>query len=87
MKEAAVPVAAIYGSNASGKSNLIDAMDEIQRTIVKSHVALGATDDIPRYPFELDDEGAMKPTRLDCTFTVGDRGVDEQGDKPARVCV
>ena len=27
LKEAAVPVAAIYGSNASGKSNLIDAMD------------------------------------------------------------
>ena len=79
LKEAAVPVAAIYGSNASGKSNLIDAMVEIQRAIVKSHMALGATDDIPRYPFQLDDEGVMKPTRFDCTFTVGDRGADEQG--------
>ena len=79
LKEAAVPVAAIYGSNASGKSNLIDAMDEIQRAIVRSHMALGATDDIPRYPFQLDDESATKPTRFDCTFTVGDRGADERG--------
>ena len=79
LKEAAVPVAAIYGSNASGKTNLIDAMDDIQRTVVGSHMALGAADDIPRHPFQLDDEGAMKPTRLDCTFTVGDRGADEQG--------
>lgn len=79
LKEAAVPVAAIYGSNASGKSNLIDAMDEIQRAIVRSHMALGATDDIPRYPFQLDDESATKPTRFDCTFTVGDRGAGELG--------
>ena len=79
LKEAAVPVAAIYGSNASGKSNLIDAMNEIRRTIVGSHMALGAADDIPRHPFQLDAEDAMKPTRFDCTFTVGDRGADERG--------
>ena len=79
LKEAAVPVAAVYGSNASGKSNLIDAMDEIQRAIVGSHTALGATDDIPRDPFQLDDESATKPTRFDCTFTVGDRRADHRG--------
>ena len=73
LKEDAVPVVAVYGANAAGKSNLIDAMDEIQRTIVRSHKSLGATDRIPRTPFRLDDISAAKPTRFDCTFTVGRR--------------
>ena len=86
LKEAAVPVAAIYGSNAAGKSNVIDAMDEIRHTILNSHMALGATDDIPRYPFALDKESATAPTRFDCTFTIGDSGSDERGsDKPESV--
>ena len=70
VKEAVVPVAALYGPNAAGKSNLIDAMDEMQRTIVRSHVGLGATDHIPRSPFRLDETGTTTPTQLDCTFTV-----------------
>ena len=72
LKEGAVPIVALYGGNAAGKSNLIDAMDEIQRAIVRSHNMLGATDRIPRAPFRLDDMGSAKPTRFDCTFTVGE---------------
>ena len=71
LKEDAVPVVAVYGANAAGKSNLIDAMNEIQRAIVRSHKSLGATDRIPRTPFRLDDTSAEEPTRFDCTFTVG----------------
>ena len=41
LKEGAVPIVALYGGNAAGKSNLIDAMDEIQRAIVRSHNMLG----------------------------------------------
>ena len=77
LKEAAVPVVAIYGANAAGKSNLIDAMDEMQRAIVQSHKSLDATNRIPRTPFRLDDITAAKPTRFDCTFTVGERGTKE----------
>ena len=76
MREAAVPVVAIYGANAAGKSNLIDAMYTIRRHVVLSHTGLGVTDTIPRDPFALD--GGTGPTRLDCTFTVGGRSVHGQ---------
>ena len=74
LKEAAVPAVAIYGPNAAGKSNLIDAMDEMRRAIVESHSSLGATDRIPRAPFRLDDAAGARPTLFDCTFTLGLRG-------------
>ena len=64
LKESAVPIVALYGGNAAGKSNLIDAMDEIRRAIVQSHKSLGAADRIPRAPFRLDDTGSATPTRF-----------------------
>ena len=73
LKEAAVPVVAIYGANAAGKSNLIDAMYEMRRAIVQSHKSLDATDRIPRTPFRLDETISATPTRFDCTFTIGER--------------
>ena len=86
LKEAAVPIAAIYGPNAAGKSNLIDAMDEMRRAVVHSHKSLGATDRIRRAPFRLDDEAESKPTRFDCTFTVGQQGADgQEPDQPGSV--
>ncbi len=81
LKENAVPVVALYGSNATGKSNLIDAMDEIRRVIVRSHKSLGATDRIPRTPFRLDGAGNTQPTRFDCTFSVGE-GVSAAEQSP-----
>ena len=68
MRESAVPVVAIYGANAAGKSNLIDAIHAIRRHVVGSHTGLHATETIPRDPFALN--GDAGPTRLDCTFTV-----------------
>lgn len=69
--EAAVPVAALYGANASGKSNILEAMAEMQRLVVMSHKGADATDGIQRHAFGLDDESAAKPTQFDCTFTLG----------------
>ena len=77
LQEDVVPLAAIYGPNAAGKSNLIDALDEIQRAIIRSHKDLGATDPIPQDPFRLDDESRTNPTRFDCTFTVDGSSDDE----------
>ena len=79
LKEAVVPVAAVYGPNAAGKSNLIDAMDDMQRAIVRSHRSLGATDHIRRAPFRLNDTGKAMPTRFDCTFTVHGGEADKRG--------
>ena len=78
LRQAAVPVVAIYGPNASGKSNLIDALDEIGRAIVRSHQALGATDPIPRFPFRLDSKAVKEPTRFDCTFTISETNCEKQ---------
>ena len=86
LKEAAVPIAAIYGPNAAGKSNLIDAMDVMRRAVVGSHKSLGATDPIRRVPFRLDDATEGKPTRFDCTFIVDQQGADGQrSDQPESV--
>ena len=63
---------AIYGPNAAGKSNLIDAMGELRRHVLQSHVGLGATDPIRRDPYRLDQD--IRPTRLECTFTVDGAG-------------
>ena len=70
LNEQVVPVVAVYGANAAGKSNLIDAMDDFRRAIVESHRGSGATDEIPRSPFLLDDIARTRPTRFDCTFTL-----------------
>ena len=67
LQEAAVPIAAIYGSNASGKSNLLDAIDELKQHVIQSHSQLSVTDKIPFSPFRLD-ASKNNPTRLDCTF-------------------
>ena len=77
LQEDVVPLAAIYGPNAAGKSNLISALDEIRRAVIRSHKDLDATDPIPRYPFRLDDESPTSPTQFDCTFTLGGRSDDE----------
>ena len=86
LREAAVPVAAIYGPNAAGKSNLIDALDEMRWAIVNSHKALGAGDRIRRFPFRLDGKGPASPTQFDCTFTLGARHMGEtRPDEPEQV--
>ena len=78
LQQAAVPVVAIYGPNASGKSNLMDALDKIGRTIVRSHQAAGATDPISRFPFLLDNRTVKEPTRFDCTFTIPETNDETQ---------
>ena len=86
LKEAAVPIAAVYGPNAAGKSNLIDAMNEMRQAIVRSHKSLDATDLVPRAPFRLDDASEARPTRFDCTFTVGGQSAEGQGsDRPETI--
>ena len=65
-----VPVAALYGANASGKSNLLDAMDDLRLMVTHSHKRGDATDAIPRSPFRLDAHSSREPTRFECSFTL-----------------
>lgn len=64
-----VPVAALYGANASGKSNLLDAMDDLRLMVALSHTRRDASDPIRRFPFRLDADSRQKPTRFECSFT------------------
>ena len=73
LTESAVPVTALYGPNAAGKSNLIDAAYTARRMILDSHAGFGASETIPRAPFQLDRGSREKPTRFDFTFTVNSR--------------
>lgn len=62
----AVPVAGIFGANASGKTNVLQALafmrDLIRGSLRDSEAALG----IVRYPFALDDAARLEPS----TFVV-----------------
>ena len=71
IQEDALPAVALYGGNASGKSNLLEALSWMRKLIVSSHADMKPTSPILRQPFLLDDDSQAKPTQLECTFTLG----------------
>ncbi len=60
-------VAAVYGANASGKSNLIKALEFMCKFIVNSHVGTDTTR-INVVPFKLDASCANKPSEFEMIF-------------------
>lgn len=65
-----VPATVFVGANASGKSNLLDAMVEMVQLVVRSHKSHDQTDRIRRSPFRLDTHSESKPTLFECSFTL-----------------
>jgi uncharacterized protein len=63
-----LPVAAIYGANASGKSNLIDAMTMMKFHIQTSLAKDNVTDKIQVEPFRLSTETENAPTEFEISF-------------------
>lgn len=57
-----VPVAAVYGANASGKSNLLDALRFMQFAVRASFGRWEAETGVPRTPFRLDVEALAEPS-------------------------
>ena len=76
LREAAVPLAVVYGANASGKSNLIVALRAMRDHIVRSHKSRDADDPVPHQPFLLDQTSAKEPTAFDCMFTIDDHAAE-----------
>ena len=76
--EEALPVAACYGANAAGKSNLIAAVASLRDHVVRSHKARDATDAVPRQPFRLDRASVDRPTRLDCTLVITGKAEEDR---------
>src|SRR5215470_13197620 len=59
------PVAALYGSNASGKSNLLLAMDRLADAVRDSYAKWAALDSVPHDPFLLDAVHRHEPSRFE----------------------
>lgn len=62
-----LPVAGLYGGNASGKSNFFKALDFVKNFVVK-----GTRPDSPIEvePFRLDPSGTNQPTRFSCELLI-----------------
>ncbi len=63
-------VSAIYGSNASGKSNLIKAISALQRLVLTSATTMNLGDEIDVAPFRLNAETRMEPSRFEVTVLI-----------------
>ncbi len=68
--------AAIYGANASGKSNVIEAIRFVTELVRRSATKIQPGDPTGAQPFKLDRESASKPSEFEITFVAeGDRYV------------
>ena len=67
-----LPVALLFGANASGKSNILRAFGAMLRMVLKS-VRLNPDDTLDEYePFQLDEESRNNSTELEAEFiTIG----------------
>lgn len=63
-----LPLAVIYGANASGKSNFVSAIRFVRDMIVESHVRLPHGGGVPRRAFALDADYAKRPTVAEIDF-------------------
>ena len=68
-----LPAIVIYGANASGKSNIVDAMGTMRQMVMESHEAgkpaAGVAD---RQHFRLDAASAASPSHFEMDFMLGD---------------
>ena len=65
-----LPVAAIYGANASGKSNVVDSFVFMRAAVLRSHQNWRPGAPIDRRPFKLDSEMKSHPTIFTVDFLV-----------------
>jgi AAA15 family ATPase/GTPase len=66
----AMPVALIYGANASGKTNFVRAFMFMRKAILYSHSQGNPNGGVPREPFSLDEEIEVMPSRFEVEFVV-----------------
>lgn len=64
----ALPIAAVYGGNASGKTALFEALSALREMVVGD---VGVSGALPVKPFALEDGSAERPTMFDITFLAG----------------
>lgn len=64
-------VAGIYGANAAGKSNVLDALQFMRDAILESHRTWPPEGPIPREPFLLDRKSVGAPSSFEADFLLG----------------
>lgn len=69
--EGLLPVAAIYGANASGKTNVLMALAFMEEAVRNSHKSWSPEGPISTEPFRLDEESARSPTRFSVDLLIG----------------
>src|SRR5882757_406646 len=60
--------AAIYGANASGKSNVVEAVQFLANFVRRSATSLDPGDSTETEPFKLDKKSASQPSKFELTF-------------------
>lgn len=66
----AVPVALIYGANASGKTNFLLGLRFVREMVLFSHSKGKPDGGVPRIPFALVEQTEMMPSRFEVEFIV-----------------
>ena len=69
-KGTVVPAAVIYGANASGKSNLVNAVGAMKRMVSFSQTRGEPGGGVPRQPFRLEPACAGEPSRFEIDFVI-----------------
>ena len=65
-----VPAVVVYGANASGKSNLLDAITIMRHMVLRSHTEGDPGGGVPRQAFRLDTESSRRPSRFEIDFVL-----------------
>lgn len=65
-----LPVAAIYGANASGKTNVLKALHFMASAVEDSHTSWKPGQGVPYVPFRLDPKTASQPSTFEIDFVV-----------------
>jgi hypothetical protein len=68
LKEGVLPGAAIYGANASGKTNVIQALWFMASAVSFSHRDWTPDGPIPRQPFIANEESRREPSEIEADF-------------------
>ena len=68
LREKILPVVAIYGANASGKTNLLKALSFLVSGVIHSHQTGQVEGGISRSYFKLDQNCKQTPSKFDCDF-------------------
>ena len=65
-----LPITAIFGANASGKSNVLFSLLRMREIVVKSHEMSSRKARLPYSPFVLDEISIRRPTGLNCDLSL-----------------